>query len=144
MATQNYANHRQSIAGYHLVLLPILLLTFVGACVNLGKSVGDHQRLYSAALLVVLAGAAIAAAIYGRVFALKAQDRAIYAQENLRHYILTGKPLSPALTVLQVVGLRFASDEEFASLAARAVKEQLKPDDIKRAIQNWRPDTYRV
>jgi hypothetical protein len=144
MATQNYANHRQFVAGYHLVLIPILLLTFIGACVNLGKSIGDHQRLYSAALLVVLAGAAIVAAFYGRIFALKAQDRAIYAQENFRHYLLTGQPLSPALTVLQVVGLRFASDEEFPALAARAAKDQLKPDDIKRAIQNWRADTYRV
>jgi hypothetical protein len=144
MATQNYANHRRYDPGFHLFLIPILLLTFIGACVNLYKSLGDHQRLYSAALLAVLAGAAIVASIYGRVFALKAQDRAIYAQENLRHFLLTGKPLSPALTVLQVVGLRFASDQEFPALAARAAKDHLKPDDIKRAIQNWRADTYRV
>ncbi|MGZ8919179.1 MAG: DUF6526 family protein, partial [Methylobacter sp.] len=29
--------------------------------------------------------------IFARSFALKAQDRAIRAEENLRHYVLTGK-----------------------------------------------------
>jgi len=46
--------------------------------------------------------------------------------------------------VRQVVGLRFASDGEYDSLAARAADEELSEDDIKQAIQTWRADDYRA
>ena len=144
MAPQNYANHRRFVTAYHRILIPILLLTFIGSCVNLWLSMGDHQRLYSAALLVVLSAASIAIALFARIFALKAQDRAIRADENLRHYALTGQLLPGRLSVPQVVALRFASDEEFPGLAARAAKDNLEPDAIKRAVQNWRADNYRA
>ena len=81
---------------------------------------------------------------FARVFSLKAQDRAIRAEENFRHYLLTGKPLDSRLTIRQIIGLRFASDEEFSELAKRAVDEKMKEDDIKKAIKNWKPDFYRV
>ena len=79
-----------------------------------------------------------------RIFALKAQDRAIRAEENLRHFAMTGKLLDPKLTIRQIIGLRFASDEEFVALARRAAEEGLTEDAIKRAVKQWRPDTYRV
>jgi hypothetical protein len=78
------------------------------------------------------------------MFSLKAQDRAIRAEENFRHYILTGKPLDSRLTTRQIIGLRFASDEEFPALAVRAVEENLSEDEIKRLVKKWRPDYYRV
>ena len=144
MPAQSYANHRRFVTAFHRVLIPILGLTFIGACVNLIESLDDHDRLYSASLLVVLAAVSILIALLARVFALKAQDRAIRAEENLRYYVLTGQLLSPALTMRQVVALRFASDAEFPELAARAAQANLTPDAIKRAVQNWREDTYRV
>jgi hypothetical protein len=144
MSTQNYANHRQFVTIFHKELLPVLFLTLIGACVNLYKSIDDHQRLYSAALIVVLTICLMATAILARVFALKAQDRAIRADENLRHFAMTGKLLDPRLTVRQVVALRFASDAEFVALAARAANESMKSDDIKKAVKNWRADEYRV
>jgi uncharacterized protein DUF6526 len=81
---------------------------------------------------------------FARIFPLKAQDRAIRAEENLRHFAMTGKLLDPRLGTLQTVALRFASDGEFVALARRAAEEGLTPDAIKRAVKNWRPDTYRV
>jgi Family of unknown function (DUF6526) len=144
MAPQTYANHRQFVPLYHVVLNGVLALTLIGSLVNLYESLGDHQRLYSAALIVVLTAAMLMLSIFCRVFALKAQDRAIRAEENLRHFVLTGKLLPAGLDILQVVALRFASDGEFPALAERAAKEGLKPDDTKRAVQNWRADTYRV
>ena len=54
MATQNYSNHRQFVPIFHYVLVPILFLTLIGSIVNLTQSWGNHDRLYSAALLVVL------------------------------------------------------------------------------------------
>ena len=54
MATQNYSNHRQFVPIFHYVLVPVLFLTLIGSIVNLVESWGNHDRLYSAALLVVL------------------------------------------------------------------------------------------
>jgi hypothetical protein len=142
--TQSYSNHTRTVPLFHRVLMPVLALTFIGALVNLWKSIGDHQRLYSAALIVVLCLCSMMLTIFCRVFALKAQDRAIRAEENLRHYVLTGKLPDPRLTVKQVVALRFAPDDEFAALAQRAAAESLSPDAIKQAVGNWRADEYRV
>lgn len=79
-----------------------------------------------------------------RSFALKAQDRAIRAEEKLRYFILTGKAISNKITTRQFVGLRFASDEEFPALAEKAERENLSENDIKKAIINWKADEYRV
>jgi hypothetical protein len=79
-----------------------------------------------------------------RSYPLKAQDRAIRAEENLRHYVLTQRLLDPRLSTKQIVALRFASDDEFPSLSKKAAEEQLSPDAIKKSIQNWRVDDYRI
>jgi hypothetical protein len=78
------------------------------------------------------------------MFALKAQDRAIRAEENLRHFALTGKLLPASLRIGQIVALRFAADEEFAALAVKAAAENLTGKEIKLSINNWKADTYRV
>ena len=124
MPDQNYSNHRQYVPIFHYVLLPVLFLTVIGSIVNLVESWGDHTRLYSASLIVVLSVASFLMLFLLRVFALKAQDRAIRAEENLRHFAITGKLLD--------------------ALAQRAAAENLTQDAIKRAIKTWRPDTYRV
>jgi hypothetical protein len=141
---QSFENHAQIVPMFHYVTLGILQLTFIGACVNLYESWGDPSRFYSASLLVTLTLGTILAALYGRSFALKAQDRAIRAEEQLRHYVLTGKLLDARLTVKQIIGLRFASNEEFVALAQRAADQSLSTKDIKQAVKNWRPDTDRV
>ena len=81
---------------------------------------------------------------FARLFPLKAQDRAIRAEEQLRHYVMTGKLLDARLTVRQIVALRFASDGEFVTLAQRAVDQGLSEDAIKKEVKHWRADTYRV
>ena len=144
MEAQNYGNHRQLVPMFHFVLFGILVLTLIGSGVNLWQSTGDHQRLYSASLIFVMVIATLILSFLARVFSLKAQDRAIRAEENLRHYVLTGKLLDPRLTVRQIIGLRFASDEELPALEQRAAAEGLSEDDIKKAVKNWRADTYRV
>jgi hypothetical protein len=144
MATQSYANHRRTDPTFHRVLLPVMFLTGIGAGVNLWQSWGDHVRLYSASLIFVLSWCLLVTAILSRVYALKAQDRAIRAEENFRHYLLTGKPLDPRIDVKQAIALRFASDGELPALAARAAAEHLDPKGIKQSVKNWRADEYRV
>jgi len=144
MAEQSYSNHRRLVPLFHGVLFPILVLTLIGSAVNLVKSWGDHERLYSASLILVLVVCSLMLFFFCRIFALKAQDRAIRAEENLRHFVITGKTLDPALNISQIIALRFASDAEFAALAQRAAAEHMEADAIKRAIKAWRADTYRV
>ena len=79
-----------------------------------------------------------------RSFSLKAQDRAIRAEENLRHFVLTGKLLDKSLSISQIIALRFAPDEELIALTERAVKGNLSSTDIKKAIKNWKEDNYRA
>ncbi|MGJ5820084.1 DUF6526 family protein [Paludibaculum fermentans] len=144
MQEQSYAKHAQLVPMFHFVLFGLLLLTLIGSGVNLWKSMGDHQRLYSAALILVMNICMVFIALFARIFALKAQDRAIRAEENLRHYVLTGKLLDPRLEALQIVGLRFAPDAEFVALAKLAAEKSMSQDEIKKSIKNWKADNYRV
>ena len=141
---QNYANHGRIVPMYHYVTLGILQLTLIGSCVNLYLSWGDHNRFYSASLLVTLTFGTILTAVFARSFALKAQDRAIRAEEQLRYYVMTGKLLDPRLTVPQIIALRFASNEEFVALAQRAADQNMAAKEIKQAVRAWRADTHRV
>ncbi|QOY87755.1 DUF6526 family protein [Paludibaculum fermentans] len=144
MQEQSYAKHARTVPMYHFVLFGMLLLTLIGSGVNLWKSMGDHQRLYSAALILVMNVCMVFIALFARIFALKAQDRAIRAEENLRHFVLTGKLLDPRLEALQIVALRFAPDAEFVALAQLAADKNMSQDDIKKSIKNWKADNYRV
>ncbi|HEY4797470.1 MAG TPA: DUF6526 family protein [Bacteroidia bacterium] len=144
METQNYKNHRRWVPMFHFVLLALIILIMAGACVNLYKSIGDHERIYSADLILSISIVALFFFFFMRGFALRAQDRAIRAEENLRHYILAGKLLDKRLHAKQIVALRFASDEEFVELAKKSAESNMKPEDIKKEIKNWKGDFYRV
>jgi len=129
---------------FHGVLSLLILVTFIGSVINLFQSLGDHSRLYNAALITAITIALMIMFWYIRTFPLKAQDRAIRAEENLRHYVLTGKLLDPRLSIRQIIGLRFASDAEFPALAQRAAAENMTPDAIKQAVKSWRADHHRL
>jgi hypothetical protein len=144
MEKQSYARHAKTVPMFHGVLFGLLVLTFFGSFFNLYQSVGDHSRLYNASLITVLSVAMLLLFYYCRSFPLKAQDRAIRAEENLRHFVLTGKLLDPRLTIKQIIGLRFASDAEFVELARKAAVEELSQDSIKRSVTNWRADHNRL
>lgn len=143
-APQSHANHARIVPMYHIVTFGLLVVTFIGSLVNLYQSLGDHARLYSASLLVALTLSTVFLFFLARVFALKAQDRAIRAEEQLRHFVLTGTLLDSRLTVGQIIALRFAPDGEFVDLARRAADQSLSNADIKKAVKAWRADTYRV
>ncbi len=127
---------------YHYVAGMLVILGFGGSIVNFIKA--DAHTHYSAALLLVAFLVLVIIFWYARVFALRAQDRAIRAEENFRHYILTGKQLPKELTMAQIIGLRFASDEEFPALAKKAAEEKLSQKQVKQAIQNWKADHNRA
>jgi hypothetical protein len=140
---QSYSNHARYVPMFHFVLFGMIVLTLVGSFVNLFKSVGT-TNIYSASLITVIMFCMTILSWYARAFALRAQDRAIRAEENLRHFAMTGKLFDARLRMGQIVALRFASDEEFIALAKKAADENMKPDDIKKAVKNWRADYYRA
>lgn len=142
MQTQNLKNHGRLVAGYHYVTFLLLLLVLIGSIVNLVHSAPEN--IYSASLLLVLTIATILVTFYARVFALKAQDRAIRAEENFRHFIATGKQLDSRLRISQIIALRFAGDDEFVALTKKAADESMTAKDIKAAIQNWKGDYNRA
>ncbi|RZK67525.1 MAG: hypothetical protein EOO95_02665 [Pedobacter sp.] len=79
-----------------------------------------------------------------RTFALKAQDRAIRAEEKFRYFLLAGKALPAELTLAHILALRFASDGELVVLVDKVISMQLSPDGIKKEIKSWRGDQHRV
>ncbi len=144
MPTQNYKNHGRYIFSYHIVLLLIIIAILAGSVWNFYRAYDHKSGRLDAGLIFALSIASIFFYIFTRGFALKAQDRAIRAEENFRHFVLTGKPLDSRLRMGQVIALRFANDSEFVSLAQKAADENIKATDIKKAIQNWRPDFHRA
>lgn len=142
MQTQNVKNHSRFVPGFHFITLTLLLLVIIGSVVNLIKAAPPN--IYAAFLLVALSIATFLLAFFARGFALKAQDRAIRAEENFRHYIATGQPLDNRLGMRHIIALRFAGDDEFVTLAKKAAIENMSAKEIKMAIKNWKPDYCRV
>ena len=131
------------VESFPLILYPMLLAGLIGSCINLSQSCANGN-CYAASLIVLLFLCVMLSAYFGRSFALRAQDRAIRAEENMRHFMMTGKALPSALTIRQIIGLRFASDEEFLELIKDAIDNNLKEKQIKSKIKNWKADFYRV
>lgn len=144
MQEQSYSNHSRLVKGFHGLTAVAITALITGSFVNLYHSFQQKDNLYSASLICLAGLIMVLLFWYIRSFPLKAQDRAIRAEEGLRYFILTGKRLDNRLRLSQIIALRFASDKEFPALAEQAVSENLSSADIKKAIQHWRADHHRV
>ena len=144
MEEQSYAKHAQTVPLFHGVLFGVITLILIGSCYDLYRMTGEGQNRITAALFVAISFGLMLLFFFTRIFPLKAQDRAIRAEESLRHFALTGRLLDHRLGVKQIVALRFAPDAEFVELARKAADEGMSPDAIKKSVRNWRADHYRV
>lgn len=142
MQEQNFKNHPRFIPLWHYIMPLVILGVIGGGIVNLFHA--DAHTHYSAALIVLISFVLLILWWYARAFALRAQDRAIRAEENFRSFILTGKPMDSRLKMSQIIALRFASDEEFVELSKKAVDNNMSQKEIKQAIKNWKADYNRV
>jgi hypothetical protein len=139
---QNLSNHTRLDPPFHFFILPVFAIALIATIVHLVRT-----PCLRSALLVVFMIAAIAAIFKIRLYALKVQDRVIRLEERLRLATLLDPELRARIaefTESQLVALRFASDAELPALAARALNEKLSRDEIKKSIQHWRPDYWRV
>jgi len=146
---QTYANHTRFDPPFHFFLAPVFILGLILSLIHFFYHLreSDMRDNIHSFLLILLAVAMITLLLKVRLYSLKVQDRIIRLEERLRLTQLLTEPLSsriPELTEDQLIGLRFASDTEVPKLVERALNEKLKRKDIKKAIQNWRPDYWRV
>ncbi|HUF05306.1 MAG TPA: DUF6526 family protein [Aridibacter sp.] len=140
---QNYRNHVRRYPPFHFVLTPLMAVNLIYWAVRLYQEPGwDH------AALVVLAISLIILMLVARLFALKNQDRIVRLEESVRYSrLLPGDLLARAsgLDLQQVIALRFASDDELASLVERTLDgEFATQNDVKLAVTDWRADHHRV
>jgi hypothetical protein len=139
---QTFANHSRLDPPFHFFVLPVMAITWISSVVFLVR----HPGLHAAWFLVVMS-AVLVAVFRIRIYALRVQDRVIRLEERLRLAGLAGEAQRALImqpTETQLIGLRFASDEEVVALAQRAVSENLSRSDIKKAVRVWRPDYWRV
>jgi hypothetical protein len=139
---QNFSNHTRYDPLFHFFMLPIFSLLLLASIVHLFMRPGLHSAL------LVVAALGLSVAIFKiRLYPIKVQDRVIRLEERLRLATLLDPTLRPRIaefTESQLIALRFASDAELPALAARVLDEKLPAPEIKKAIQQWRPDHWRV
>jgi hypothetical protein len=144
-ASQSYAHHTRWDPPFHFFILPVFVFALIASVVHLFGHFNHHP--FHSVLMVVFACAALAAIFKIRLNALKVQDRVIRLEERLRLAAILPEPLRsrvPELTEGQLIALRFASDGELPALVQKTLNEKLSKNDIKKSIQNWRPDNFRV
>ncbi|UXH46617.1 DUF6526 family protein [Rossellomorea vietnamensis] len=142
MKQQNYENHSKVDPVFHVGIALSALVTLILTMIFFVMNVGTETLLSFIVLLVVIT--LILVGVRLRTYALQVQDRVIRTEENFRYYRLSGNELDDRLSLKQIIALRFAPDEEFPVLVERTLAENLTPNDIKKAVQNWRADHHRV
>ena len=143
MSTQSFANHTRWHAPFHFFVVPILIINLIWSVVDLIRAPGWYSARFAVVSLALIVLATLV-----RLNPLRAQDRLIRLEERLR----CQRVLSPTMAAQaeklsepQFIALRFAPDEELEEIVAAIVAGKLsKPVDIKKAIKNWRADTFRV
>ncbi len=142
-STQGFKTHRRFIPIFHFFALPVLLLNVIAQLLVLNKFRTPYK-----AWMVAVAIALVVVAFMARAMSTKVQDRVIRLEERLRLATLLPEELRgriDELTPGQLVGLRFAGNDEVAGLAQRCFAGELtKGEQIKREIKNWRADTLRA
>jgi hypothetical protein len=139
---QNFKNHTRLDPPFHIVLTLIVGLNLVYSIVHLVRHFG-----FRSAWFVVLSAGLVIVWLRLRTYPVKVQDRVIRLEERLRL-----QSLAPAewhaqiyrLSEDQLIGLRFAGDDEVVGLAKKALEENLNRKQIKERIRNWRPDEWRI
>ena len=139
---QSFKNHGRFDPAFHFVLFFVVILNLVYAGIHLYR-----QQTISAAWYLVLSLVVIIPLFKLRTYPLKVQDRVIRLEERLRLQALAPEEWHAQiyrLTEDQLIGLRFAADDEVVELAKQALEENLNRKQIKERIKSWRADNWRI
>ncbi len=141
--TQTYANHTRWLPPYHFFLAPLMLINLIFWIVRMYQVPNWNHGW-----MILLSIGLVALTLLARTQALTVQDRLIRLEENLRFEKVLSAELAEKAAELKtgdIIGLRFASDEELPDLVERTLNGEFeKPKDIKLAIKNWRGDYLRT
>ena len=140
--TQSFKKHARLDPAFHMVLALVILLNLVYSIIHLVRHVSWRSGWF-----VVLSAAAIIVYLKIREYPLKVQDRVIRLEERLRLQSLAPVEWHTQIYRLsedQLIGLRFAGDDEVVALAKAALEQNLNRKQIKERIRNWRADEWRV
>ncbi len=141
-APQSAKNHGRFDPLFHFFLAPVSLANVIVAIVAL-----VHRQDFFHWWMLVLSIAAFILLFKLRNYPLKVQDRVIRLEERLRLQALAPVEWHAQiyrLTEDQLIGLRFASDDEVVELAKQALEQNLTRKQIKERIKSWRADEWRV
>lgn len=144
---QHLKNHASIDPMFHYVAAFLLLFGLILGITVFVQSLHGHHDLLIGLWMVVVSIVLIVIGMKSRMYPLKVQDRVIRLEERLRLAMLLPEPLRERiheLTEEQLIGLRFASDEEVPELVREALEKKLNRQQIKERIQNWRADHFRV
>lgn len=139
---QNLANHTRLDPAFHYFLAPLFLFNIFVCAWQLYRHPG-----WFTGWLVFLAVAMMVLVFKVRIYPLKVQDRVIRIEERLRLLAVLPEPLRARIHELgesQLVALRFAADSELPELVNKTLDGNLPSKEIKKLIQSWRADHYRV
>jgi hypothetical protein len=136
---QTLKNHVRFDPMYHFFTAPLSLAFLIWTIAHLIRHPGREAIVWLVVGLLLFALSYLV-----RIYSVRVQDRIIRLEETLRLAKLSGNAAIPTLTEGQLIALRFASDAEMPALAQKAAAGNLKSKEIKEAIQNWRPDYFRV
>jgi hypothetical protein len=145
MATtpQTFATHTRWHAPFHFFVIPVMLINLIWSVIVFIKDPNWNSGWW-----IIVSVALVVLALLVRLNSLKVQDRLIRLEEKLRYQQVLSPALcqqASSLAPAQIIALRFAGDEELEALVGAAVAGKFnKTGDIKRAIKNWRADTFRV
>jgi hypothetical protein len=142
---QSFSSHASIDPAFHFVGAVALVGNLIFAAIVL--FVGIQSRVVLSLWIVTLTVVMVIALFKARLYPMKVQDRLIRLEERLRLDALLGDDLRkriPELTEDQLIGLRFASDDELPALVTLTLEKNLDRKQIKERIQNWRPDHYRI
>ena len=144
---QNFENHAVFPRTLFYAVLPI----FIGVILSI---IGLFYVKSVAGLCLIGSGAVLTglATIFGlgvaRGYATGLQDRIIRIEMRQRLKDILPQDMHddiPRLTIKQLVGLRFASDEELPELTRWTLDESIVDvKAIKRKVKNWRADSDRI
>jgi Family of unknown function (DUF6526) len=144
---QNLQNHAKFDPPFHFFLAPVALIILIAAVMKAWHNGFDGDHIVYSIELILGGLFALVLTFKVRLYSLKVQDRVIRLEERLRLEKLLPEPLKSRiyeLTEQQLIALRFASDGELPGLVQKTLAGNLKPKEIKQAIQSWRPDYWRV
>lgn len=143
-APQSFTNHTRFDPMYHYFTVPTSLAFVAWSLVRLVTSPSADTLYFMIGALALFGAGSVA-----RLSPLRAQDRLIRLEEQLRYARLLPADLAAEAAEKfgprRYVALRFAGDQELEGLVREALRRpEMTGKELKQQIKHWRGDYFRV